>query len=77
MLLRNLAALQQYAANWLPVLFNAYIEAANGAAQGSGSAAAAAQLPPAIAAYASIAPQAVLAHFYKEVVKTLAERVRF
>ena len=54
--------LREFARNWLPLLFNAFIATDS---QGRSSYAAA------IAAYATIADAATLSHFFREVIKKL------
>ena len=59
---RNAQVLREFARNWLPLLFNAFIATDT---QERNSYAAA------IAAYATIAEPATLSHFFREVIKKL------
>lgn len=64
----QLAVLQSFAANWLPVLFNAHVAAPPHLTS---------QPAAAIAAYAAVAPADVLAGLFKTILKKLiAVRVR-
>ena len=59
---RNTQVLREFARNWLPLLFNAFI-ATNTQERNS--------YASAIAAYATIAEPATLSHFFREVIKKL------
>lgn len=59
---RNLEVLRSFARNWLPLLFNAFIAADTQER---------AHYAATITAYATVADPAVLAHFFREVVKKL------
>ena len=59
---RNARVLRDFARNWLPLLFNAFI--GTDAQQRE-------QYAAAIAAYATIADPATLSHFFREVIKKL------
>lgn len=58
---RNAKVLRDFARNWLPLLFNAFIAAEQDRSS----------IGFAIAAYASIAEPASLSHFFREVIKKL------
>ena len=59
---RNTQVLKDFAKNWLPLLFNAFIATDSQERNSYGSA---------IAAYATIADAATLSHFFREVIKRL------